>query len=183
MKYIIEHIDPEIYDWSLMEYKHISKVVGKLNVIFTNIKNNKDKLRALGRVEEKQIKELKLKNACLLDPKAEKTLNPKDNFDYLIFGGILGDDPPQGRTEKAFTGLKCEKRNLGSVQMSTNTAVLVAKMIVDGRKFEEIKFVDELVIPVQEGEEIILPYRFVVKNGKPVLADGYVEFVKENEFH
>lgn len=38
----------------------------------------------------------------LLDPKAEKELSPEDalEFDYFLFGGILGDDPPRDRTGK-----------------------------------------------------------------------------------
>jgi len=38
------------------------------------------------------------------------------------------------------------------------------------------------VIPVEEGEEIILPYRFVVNDGSPVLPEGYIDFVKKQEF-
>ena len=37
MKFIIEHLEPELYDWCLIEYEHISKIVGKENLIFTNI--------------------------------------------------------------------------------------------------------------------------------------------------
>jgi ribosome biogenesis SPOUT family RNA methylase Rps3 len=189
MIYIIEHIDPEVYDWSLLEYAHISKTVGKENVWFTNVVNEKDreKLKDLGRIETKSVQELGLDSGkmCLLEPKAGGVLTPHDcneKFEYLIFGGILGDDPPQGRTQKAFAGLDCDQRNLGDVQMSTNTAVLVAKKIADGTQFADITFVDELVIPVEEGEEIILPYRFVVEDGKTVLPEGYIEFVKEKEW-
>ncbi len=65
--------------------------------------------------------------------------------------------------------------------MSTNTAVYVAKKIMDGKKFSEFQFIEELVIPVDDGEEIELPFRFVVENGKPVLAKGYIEFVKKQD--
>jgi ribosome biogenesis SPOUT family RNA methylase Rps3 len=184
--YIIEHIDPELYDWSFIEYKHISSVVGKEHVWFTNVRNEADqeKLKELGTVKSQSVKELglDLNKACLLDPKAGGVLTPHDcneKFDYLIFGGILGDDPPQGRTQKAFAGLDCDQRNLGDVQMSTNTAVLVAKKIADGTQFAAINFVDELIIPVEEGEEIILPYRFVKEGTHVLLPEGYFEFVKE----
>ncbi len=187
--YIIEHIDPELYEWSLVEYTHISKTVGKKNLLFTNITNHdyKIKLELLGKVEERSIKELKLNSGkiCLLDPNAGGVLSTFDcnnEFEYLIFGGILGDDPPQGRTQKAFSDLDCNRRNLGNVQMSTNTAVLVAKIIAEGMQFADIKFIDELVIPIETGEEIILPYRFVIDNGRPVLPEGYINFVKKQEF-
>ncbi len=191
---IIEHLEPELYDWCLLEYKHISKIVGKECLIFTNVKSPDDqkKLAEFGKVEARSVNSgfltdnlhLDKSRMCLLDPNAGGVLTPydcKEQFEYLIFGGILGDDPPKGRTKKAFGGLDCNKRNLGNKQMSTDTAVYVAKKIADGTQFADIEFVDELVIPVAKGEEIILPYRFVVENGKPVLAKGYIDFVKKQE--
>ena len=37
---------------------------------------------------------------CLLDLRGEKELGPEDSpvFDYVVFGGILGDHPPRDRT-------------------------------------------------------------------------------------
>ena len=186
MKYIIEHLDLGLYDWSLLEYTHISEIVGKENLIFTNIKKQEDKeqLEKLGQVEEKSIKELKYPNLCILDPAASQTLSPLDKkeFEYLLFGGILGDWPPQQRTKKELSSkMDAERRNLGEQQMSTNTAVYVAKKIMDGKKFSEFEFVEQLLIPVEDGEEIELPFRFVVEDGKPVLAPGYIEFVKKQD--
>ncbi|MBI5072759.1 hypothetical protein HZA99_02995 [Candidatus Woesearchaeota archaeon] len=186
MKYIIEHLDPELYDWCLLEYTHISEIVGKENLIFTNVRNveERKKLERLGTVEEKSVTQLKYPRLCILDPAASKTLEPADkqSFDYLLFGGILGDWPPRQRTKKELTRkLDAQSRNLGQPQMSTNTAVYVAKKIIDGKKFSEFQFIEELVIPVEDGEEIELPFRFVVENGKPVLAKGYVEFVRKQD--
>jgi ribosome biogenesis SPOUT family RNA methylase Rps3 len=187
--FIIEHLEPELYDWCLLEYRHISQIARKEYLLFTNVKSPKDqkKLAEFGKVEARSVKDLPLVKSrmCLLDPNAGGVLTPydcKNQFEYLIFGGILGDDPPKGRTKKAFAGLDCNKRNLGNKQMSTDTAVYVAKKIAEGTQFADIEFVDELAIPVDKGEEIILPYRYVVENGKPVLADGYTEFVKENKW-
>ena len=186
MKYIIEHMDPELFDWCLLEYAHISEIVGKESVIFTNIKKAEDKkkLEKFGTVEQRSVKELGLKKICVLDPAASHTLEPADRhtFDYLVFGGILGDWPPQQRTKKELSEkMDAECRNLGEEQMSTNTAVYVAKKIMDGKMFSEFEFIEELVIPIEEGEEISLPFRFVIENGKPVLAKGYVDFVKNQD--
>ncbi len=186
MKYIVEHLDIELYDWCLLEYTHISEIVGKENLIFTHIKNpaERKKLEAIGTVHEKSVKELQFPHLCILDPAASKTLEPadKNNFEYLLFGGILGDWPPQQRTKKELTSkLNAQSRNLGEPQMSTNTAVYVAKRIIDGKKFSDFSFIEELIIPVADGEEIELPFRFVVENGKPVLAKGYIEFVKKQD--
>ncbi len=186
MKYIVEHLDPELFEWCFLEYSHISEVVGKENLIFTNIKKleERKKLEVLGRVEEKTAKELNFKKVCILDPDAEKTLAPEDaeEFEYLVIGGILGNWPPEKRTRKELTNkMQCESRNLGKEQMSTNTATYVAKKIIDGKKFSEFKFIEELVIPIEDGEEVILPFRFVIEDGKPVLAKGYIDFVKNQE--
>ena len=67
MKFVIEHLEPELYDWCLIEYGHISRIVGRQNLIFTNIKNKKDadKLERYGNVFGKGIDELNLNNICV----------------------------------------------------------------------------------------------------------------------
>jgi ribosome biogenesis SPOUT family RNA methylase Rps3 len=91
---------------------------------------------------------------CLLDPAAASDLSPEDGdkFDAFLFGGILGtclvlncslwlgafansatgDDPPRDRTselrKKGFEG-----RRLGPVQMTTDTAVRVTRLVVQGK--------------------------------------------------
>ena len=42
--YIIEHLEPKIGRWTLIEYAHISKIVGKRSLWFTNIKHRSKKL-------------------------------------------------------------------------------------------------------------------------------------------
>lgn len=198
MKYIIEHLEPEVYDWCLIEYRHISEIVGKDNLLFTNVKKDDpkwDALETLGETLTKSVKEIKLsagkqevgktsvpKKAILLDPAAEKILTTEDckTHDALIFGGILGDFPPKKRTEEHFKD-EFEKRNLGKEQMPTNVAVYVAKLIEQGKKFEEIEFQDKLTIELDQGEELILPFRFVKEDGKVKLPDYYLEFVKKEK--
>ena len=132
MKFIVEHLDLEVFDWCFLEYKHISEIVGKNNVLFTGLKRLEDqvKMKPFGAIEEKRVKELGLKRIIILDPDAEKTLTKKDceDFDYLLVGGILGEYPAKKRTKTELsTPLGFEKRNLGDKQMSTDTAVLVAQ--------------------------------------------------------
>lgn len=102
-------------------------------------------------------------------------------FNYFVFGGILGDFPPQKRTKKRLRGLKAERRNLGK-KMSTDTAVYVTKEIIKGKKPRELEFEERLVVPVKKGEEIILPFRYVLVGGKPLLPKGFKEFVKRKGF-
>ncbi len=188
MKIIIEHLEKKLYPWCIIEYRQISKEIGKKNLIFTNIKSKNEAriLKKLGEVKEESVRELNLKNICLLDPKAEKTLTPKEKFDYYLFGGILGDYPEQGRTEKYLTSKLKNKelRNLKEVQMSTDTAVRVTKLIVEGTSIEKIKFRDKPSIILKKGkfqEEINLPYRYVVKKNKIVISKELLTYLKKKE--
>jgi len=187
MKYVIEHLEKEMYPWCIIEYEHLSKKVGKDKIIFTNVKKpDKKKIEKFGKVEERSVVELKLKNACLLDPKSDKTFSPKDTFDYLIFGGILGDYPRRGRTDELLTKKMkgIVTRNLGKKQMSTDTAVYVAKLISDGKKLEELPFKDKPSIMLKVGkynEEIHLPYRYLVENGEVLVSKKLLKYLKEKE--
>jgi len=188
MKFIIEHLDPEVWNWSLVEYRHITSFAGAENCIFTNVGKGTERLEGLGEAYSESIKEIHTelcagKKVCVLDPKAEKTLSSDDDFDMLVLGGVLGNHPMDGRTEKEVTSqLPFEARNLGDKQMSTNTAAYVSWKISKGMSFEEFEFVEELIIQVEEGEEIILPFRYVIEDGKVVMPDDYEEMVKKEFF-
>jgi ribosome biogenesis SPOUT family RNA methylase Rps3 len=181
-KIIIEHLDPRLWKWSFLEYKHVSDVIGKNNLIFTNIKtgSSKNKLSPYGKTYKEKVEKLNLKNACVLDPGAKEALSPKDRFDYLVVGGILGDFPPQKRTKKELTSkLNYPARNLGKSQMSTNTAAIVAWRIINGIKLEDMKFKSKIVIKTGKYEEVILPYKYLIENNKLVLPEGYIEMAKK----
>jgi len=178
MKYIIEHLEDEVWEWCLLEYRHISSIVGKENLIFTNVEDNK--VKELGEVRKESVLNMNFSNCCILDMNAEKELSFDDKFDYFIFGGILGDNPPKGRT-KVLNKLNCEKRSLGKEQMSTDTAVLVTKMILDGKKLSEIEFKDTIELETNDGEDVILPYRYVIKDGNPILPKGLFEMLKKQK--
>lgn len=184
MKYIIEHLEDEVWDWCILEYAHMSEVVGKKNLIFTNVPEEEHpKISHLGEVRKESVKQmdLDLKRCCLMEMITDEKLTPNDknNFDYLIFGGILGDHPPQGRT-KILHDL-CTMRSLGREQMSTDTAVMVSHKIIGGTKIEDIQFQDTIELELNDGEDLILPYRYVVENGKPVLPKGLFEMLKNQE--
>jgi ribosome biogenesis SPOUT family RNA methylase Rps3 len=161
----------------------MSYIVGKENLIFTNIpEKERHKLERFGKVYSESVLNLRFSRCCLLDSVAEQELATKDKekFEYFIFGGILGDNPPRGRT-KVLHKLNCDMRNLGKEQMSTDTAVLVTNMILNGKKLNEITFKDTIELETNEGESVILPYRYVVENGKPVLPKGLFEMLKNQE--
>jgi len=107
------------------------------------------------------------------------TYDETKKYNYFVFGGILGDAPEKGRTEKELTSkLDFPAYNIGKSQMSTDTAALVVKKIIDGKRFEDIKFIDDVEVALKEGESIILPFRYVCENGKAVFAEGLVNYLK-----
>ena len=183
MKCIIEHLEPEMHEWCIIEYTRVSNIVGKDNFILTNVPENDVKtVESIAEVHTESIEELefKNKNLCILDPNAEKLLNPDDNFDYYVFGGILGDDPPSPRTKDELK-VKGERRHLGKDQFPTDNAVLVTKKIHDGTPYDKIPFQLHAEIEIQQDESVILPFKYVLEDGKPFISEKIVEIVKRDE--
>ncbi|KNC87180.1 hypothetical protein SARC_00708 [Sphaeroforma arctica JP610] len=187
MKYIIEHLEQEVGKWCVCEYTHMAKCVGKDNLIISNV--NKEDAAILPEGVKKvseRCNELGFdpSRVCLLDLRADKELSPEDltEFDAVVFGGILGDHPPRDRTgclrTHGFT-----TRVLGNRQMSTDTAVLVCKTILeDGKKLSEIEFIDDIELKTGEKDSTLLPYRYVATSEhKPLLADGLIEILRDDE--
>ena len=183
--YIIEHLEQRMWKWCVIEYKHISKIVGKENLWITNVRKGSTVLEKCGKVIKQSVAELALKKCCVLDPEAAQTLVPEEigNFDYFIFGGILGDYPPKKRTKKELTTRikNAEARNIGKAQMSTDNAVTVVKEIADGKSLEELRFKDKLEIPLGKNESTILPYRYLLVNGKPLMSNELVTYLKRKK--
>ncbi len=184
--YVVENLEPKISRWVLIEYEWISHNVGKRDLIFTNVRTRIDALEKFGKVYPESVSELPFTNCCILDPQADKLLTPSEakKFDYFIFGGILGNNPVEGRTKKWLTSKmegKCQVRNLGSKQFSTDTAVLVTKMIFEGTPLEKIQFKEPLIIETGPNEEVELPYPYVLRNGEPVVSPKLVEMLKKQK--
>ncbi|KAI1495050.1 SAM-dependent RNA methyltransferase [Biscogniauxia mediterranea] len=120
---------------------------------------------------------------CLLDPQADMDLCPEDKgrFDVFLFGGILGDDPPRDRTselrKKGFTG-----RRLGPVQMTTDTAVRVTRMVVEEQyTLNKIPYLDFPDLKFNEHESTQMPFRYVEgPDGKPIMPEGMIDLIKKD---
>ena len=181
--FVIEHLEPRVFHWCKLEYAHISKWVGKNNLLFTNTANNF--LKTIGRVEKKKAKQLSFSKACVLDPESPTLLTPAiaRKFETFIFGGILGDDPPKERTkvELSPSDLPYPRFNLGKEQMSTDTAVIVTKQIVDGTPLDKLTFQQGIEIEINDSESVQLPYKYLIITGKPLLAPGLVEKLKKQK--
>ena len=136
MKYVVEHMEPELHEWCILEYTHIIDKVGIDNVLITNLSPTNELIPAswkgLEITEESFFDLIKRKNTpmsavVLLDSEAPQQLHPSDSnaFEYFLFGGILGDvdEGDLDRTsELRVSGCAC--RSLGNLQMTTDTCVV-----------------------------------------------------------
>ena len=193
MKFVIEHLEPELFEWCLIEYEHISKIIGIKNLFFTNIqKKDFSKLRKYGKVFWEKISELNSEiffdRFCVLNQYSKKTLTTSDKtkFEYFVFGGILGDNPAKQRTnflirELKNSHVKFEERNLGSKQMPTDNAIYLAKKILDGKNINDFKFIDEVEIEINGNESVVLPFRYVINDNKLVISEKLVKYLRKRE--
>lgn len=65
----------------------------------------------------------------MLDMRGKEQLSPDEQWGSLVFGGILGDHPPRDRpapVRKYFQNI----RHIGDIQLATDTAVLITRLIV-----------------------------------------------------
>ncbi|KAJ3243329.1 hypothetical protein HDU77_010453 [Chytriomyces hyalinus] len=189
-KFIIEHMEEGLTDWVKLEYSNMIKQVGHKNLILTSLTpstlaqcppNIQDGAvcTSLSAVEYVTSQGKGIANVLLLDPSAPKQMDPSDSvFEYLLFGGILGDDPPRDRT-KELRVLGFEGRHLGPIQMTTDTAVMVAKRIVDGKRLQDIEFVDKPELQLRKGESVEMPFRYIVENGQPLVPAGFLDLLRK----
>ncbi|MDA1196624.1 MAG: SAM-dependent methyltransferase [Nanoarchaeota archaeon] len=182
MIYIIEHLEPELFPWCIIEYRHITKILGKANVLFTNIRRKKDcdRLRGFARAVKESFTTLDLKRVCVLDPAASKVLSSSDvkEFDTIVLGGILGDYPMKARTKQEIPS-GYERRHLGKEQMPTDNASYVARDILAGKKMSDFTFKDGITVELGENEATDLPFRYVMIDGKPLMSGQLVELLKK----
>lgn len=195
MKYVIEHMEAGFSQWVILEYSTIIQEVGKENLILTSLPEGTteddipSKLISAGIQWTTQevidiIGGTPKTSVCLLDPAASTDLVPGDaaEFDYFVFGGILGDHPPRDRTGElrkkyGFTG-----RRLGNKQMTTDTAVRTTQYIIKQKtSFEEISFIDYPEIRFSKHEATEMPFRYILNDkNEPILPSGMLELIKKD---
>lgn len=182
---IIEHLEPKMWPWCVIEYKSISKIIPKEQLWFTNMKDKPIFLNKIGKVSKESIINMKLENACILDPNAAKKLTSQEakKFKYFIIGGILGNYPPKKRTRDELTKFipSAKKRNLGKKQFSTDNAVYVLNEIIKGNSLEKIKFQNKLILKINNVESIELPYYYPIVNGKPRISNELINYLKRKK--
>lgn len=174
-----------------LEYANMRKIVGPGRLLITNFPHSIERSDAFEGVtfDKASINDLNipLERICLLDSEASQELCPEDatKFDYFLFGGILGnvDEFDFDRTSvlrvKGFP-----TRSLGSMQMTTDTAVRVCKMIlIDGIPFPTIPFVDRPEFPMDDesGERLLMNFRYVRDdNGEAMICPEVLQLLKED---
>ncbi|KAI8934182.1 hypothetical protein NX059_008931 [Plenodomus lindquistii] len=209
--FVVEHLDPELEAWSSLEYltiaaeSHAAGAQFLLSSVPASLKlpANLQGVQGLT-VETRGIEEIyadKKDKVCLLDPAASKDLSPEDGneFDIFLFGGILGeidcercdtmiltiagDDPPRDRTselrKKGYNG-----RRLGPVQMTTDTAVRVTRIVVQDRvPVDKIPYIDNPDLKINKNESTQMPFRYVKgEDGQPIMPKGMVDLIiKDSE--
>ncbi len=179
---VIEHCEPKLSEWLLLEYKHAVKL-WEGHFIFTRVPNKKTKqiLQKLGQVEKEKAKDVFSNKKCIiLDPQAKKPLTPNDcsRNDVIIIGGLLGYEKPQGRTKKLISDKSdFETRHLGKFQLSIDGAVFVTKAICLGLNLKDIEIAREIEIIHDQIHSTILPFGYPIIENKPVITPGLVKYL------
>lgn len=178
---VIEHLEEVLSPWLYYEYKHSAEICP--DIVITNVRDDLERfiLSEVCNAISISVRKIPFKKVIVLDPAADVTFRPEDYDEsvVVVIGGILGDNPPRGRTREYLSKkLNCEVRNLGKIQMSIDSAVYVAKRILEGATIDDIDFVDGIKIRMEKGREIELPYRYPVVNSKPLISDELVEYIK-----
>ncbi|KAJ7291462.1 SAM-dependent RNA methyltransferase [Mycena rebaudengoi] len=206
--YVIEHMEDDdestktIPPWVELEYAHMRILAGpSAQIHFTHLSGaSRESLASVFKPRESladaachQTGVLDLINqrlhgapalekVCLLDPKAEHALSPEDGdrFEWFLFGGILGDDPPRDRTSE-LRALGFPTRHLGPVQMTTDTALGVTKMVVDDKiPLDKIPYVEFPTIVFNPKESVEMPFRYIADGTEPKLPPGMRELLHED---
>ncbi|ODQ77504.1 hypothetical protein BABINDRAFT_41640 [Babjeviella inositovora NRRL Y-12698] len=196
MKYVIEHMETGFSEWTILEYSQIIRDLGKENLFLTSLPQGTteadipSRLVALGlQWTTQEVIDIvggqeKAKEVCLLDPRATQDLVPADatEFEYFVFGGILGDHPPRDRTGELRKKYGFAGRRLGKLQMTTDTAIRTTQLIVANKTaFEDIKFIDYPELRFSTYEATEMPFRYVLDtNGKPIFPEGMLELIKND---
>lgn len=185
---VIEHCESEMSPWMILEYRHSSLIYGRDFTVFTNIPPKYQKLLGkYGRVLTDSVVELierseiPQRETIILDPLAKEKLTYSDlvSAKYVVIGGILGDNPPRGRTRELITSRLRSVRsfNIGDAQYSIDGAVYYVHYVWENRGEDGFQYIDGVTLSFHT-REIRLPFRYPIVDGKPLLAEGLEHYLR-----
>jgi ribosome biogenesis SPOUT family RNA methylase Rps3 len=182
---VIEHLEPKLSEWLYLEYSHAAELVGRENLLITNVKrkNEREKLQKICAARQESVADLfRQQELLILDPQARRMLTPADlkKWNVVVVGGILGDDPPRGRTKELLTKFlpKAASRNLGKLQLSIDGSVYLARLVSEGTRLDQIPLTYNLKIPIGPRCSIVLPFAYPLVRGKPLISNRLVTYLK-----
>jgi ribosome biogenesis SPOUT family RNA methylase Rps3 len=146
-------------------------------------KHERQKLSKICRVSHRSAIDLfSQRELVILDPQARRKLTPIDlqRKRVVLVGGILGDDPPRGRTKEMLTKFlpRAISRNLGKHQLSIDGSVYVAKRVSQGADLDEIPLSFGVEIPITKECSINLPFAYPLVGGKPLISSELITYLK-----
>lgn len=169
-----------------VKFTHLSKLsCDYLNIAFNDSNSTKlarASVHQSGVLEIMEQSGISMEKVCLLDPKAEAALSPEDgdHFKWFLFGGILGDDPPRDRTSELRV-LGFPTRHLGPIQMTTDTALGVTKLVVhDKISLTKIPYIDHPTIRFNPKESVEMPFRYIADGIEPRLPPGMKDLLHDD---
>ena len=65
--------------------------------------------------------------------------------------------------------------------MPTDNAVYASKKILDGVKLNDLKFIDEVEVQINENESVSLPFRYIVDDNKLIISEKLVEHLRKRK--
>lgn len=124
------------------------------------------------------------REVIILDPQSSEPLSYYDlsTHKFVVVGGILGDHPPRGRTKKLISDrmIGVETRNIGAGQYSIDGSVYYVNYLWTRGDMRDYEFVDGVTVNTSTGH-VYLPYRYPLVDGKPLLAPGLLEYLRDGE--
>lgn len=195
---VIEHLEEHFSSWWKIEYERVAAFIEPKGhrLLITNAAQQEMPTRANVVCHKGHVNEtLPFDRVCLLDSEAPETLSPADapKFDYFLLGGILGnvDEFDFDRTS-VLRDLGYPRRNLGNMQMTTDTAAMVTSLIVHEEvPFEQLQFIDRPEFPIavadaseDSKESLIMNFRYLVKpDGSPDIDPHILDMaIKDRDF-
>ncbi|MGQ9788465.1 MAG: hypothetical protein ACUVQM_04045 [Candidatus Hadarchaeaceae archaeon] len=186
MHLAIEHLEPRLSEWLYLEYSSSAEIAGG-ELLICNVRRDADyrKLSRIARVERKSSLEIfRQEEMIVLDPLARKALSPDDFRErpVVLIGGILGNDPPLGRTRQILSKRLpgALKRNIGRHQFAIDGAVYVARQIALGEILEKIPVQLGLEVQIEPGYSNLLPYAFPLVEGRPLISEALINYLRKH---